>query len=58
MYVILDCDMRALPFAGISTDQYNILEEEYFRRLLAHMTDLDTQVPLADLLEGRMRDLL
>ena len=50
----LDCNMRALPFVGISDDQYNILEEEYYRRLLSHMTDLDTQIPLADLLEGKI----
>lgn len=45
--------MRALPFSGISTDQYNILEEEYYRRLLSHMTDLDAQVPFTSLLEGK-----
>ena len=44
--------MRTLPFSGIPVGQYEMVEESAFRRLSAHMADLDSKVPYPELLEG------
>ena len=44
--------MRSLPFVGIAASQYEMLEDAGYRKLLAHMQDLDDKVPYAELLEG------